>query len=55
MDVLVEFKGPTTFDGYFDLKFYLERLLGRPVDLATQNMIRQEIRKNVERDLVHVS
>ncbi len=38
VDILVEFRGPTSFDGYFDLKFYLERLLDRPVDLATQNI-----------------
>jgi uncharacterized protein len=30
IDVLVE------FDGYFDLKTYLEQLMGRPVDLVTE-------------------
>jgi predicted nucleotidyltransferase len=28
IDVLVEFSGKATFDGYMDLKFYLENLLG---------------------------
>ena len=33
VDILVEFEGPGTFDGYMDLKFFLESLLGRQVDL----------------------
>lgn len=36
VDVLVDFDGPATFDGYFDLKDYLEGLLCRPVDLVTR-------------------
>ncbi len=35
LDVLVEFTGPATFAAYMDLKFYLEDLIGRPVDLVT--------------------
>ena len=34
VDVLVVFKGPTSFDAFMDLKFYLEDLLGRRVDLS---------------------
>lgn len=55
VDVLVSFQGPATFDGYFDLKFYLEDLLGRPVDLVTDKALRRELRPYVERDLIHVA
>lgn len=55
IDVLVEFDGPATFDGYFDLKTYLEQLLGRPVDLVTEKGLRPRARRHVEKDLIHVA
>lgn len=55
VDVLVQFNGPATFDGYFDLKFYLQDLLKRNVDLATESMIRPEIEQNVRKDAVNVA
>lgn len=55
VDLLVEFAGPATFDGYFDLKFYLEDLLGRSVDLVTTKALRKELRPHVERDLIRVA
>ena len=55
IDVLVDFDGPATFDGYFDLKDYLEGLLGRPVDLVTSKGLKPRARQHVERDLVRVS
>jgi len=55
IDVLVEFEGPATFDGYFDLKDHLEGLLCRPVDLVTSKGLKPRARQHVERDLVRVS
>lgn len=55
VDVLVEFSGPATFRAYMDLKFYLEDLLGRPVDLVTDKALRQELRPHVERELIRVA
>ncbi len=55
IDVLVDFDGPATFDGYFDLKDYLEGLLGRPVDLVTSKGLKPRARQHVERDLVRVA
>ena len=55
VDVLVEFKGPATFAAYMDLKFYLEDLLGRPVDLVTDKGLRRELRPYVEKELVVVA
>ena len=36
----VELLLPATFNGYMDLKFFLEYLLGLPVDLFTRKSIR---------------
>lgn len=55
VDVLVDFDGPTTFDGYMDVKELLERVLGQPVDLVTHAALKPLVRPYVERDLVHVA
>ena len=55
VDVLVEFDGPPTFDRYFDLKDYLEQVLGRPVDLVTTGGLKPRARRHVERDLIRVT
>ena len=56
IDVLVEFKGPVTFDDYTGLLLYLEELLGAKVDLVTPRMVRRpRLRRAIERDLVHVA
>ncbi len=44
VDVLVDFEGPATFDRFMDLKFYLEGLLQRKVDLVTEAALRSELR-----------
>ncbi|MBX0311668.1 MAG: nucleotidyltransferase family protein [Sulfurihydrogenibium sp.] len=45
VDIMVEFrKGFKTFDNYMDLKFYLEELLGRRVDLIIKSAIRFRIK-----------
>jgi predicted nucleotidyltransferase len=55
IDVLVEFKGTATFDGYMDLKFYLETLLGRKVDLVTHDAVKPRIRPMIEQEAIHVT
>ena len=55
VDVLVAFDGPTTFDRYFDLKFWLEDLLGRRVDLVTENALRPELAPEVKSEAVYVA
>ena len=55
IDVLVAFEGAPTFDGYFDLKAFLERLLGRPVDLVTESGLKPRARRHVEQDLIRVA
>lgn len=55
IDVLVEFQGRATFDGYFGLKEYLEELLHRTVDLVTHDAVRPQTRPSIEQDLVDVA
>ncbi len=45
VDILVEFQGPATFNGYMDLKFFLEDLVGRPVDLVYLEYVHAYCRK----------
>ena len=47
VDVLVQFTGAPTFDGYMDLKFLLEDALHSRVDLVTTTGLREEIRDAV--------
>jgi predicted nucleotidyltransferase len=54
VDVLVAFAGPATSARYFGVMFYLEDLLGRPVDLVTTKALREELRPHVEREAVYV-
>lgn len=52
MDFLVEF-GRATFDNYFDLKFFLEDLFGRPVDLVIADTIKSRIRSTILEEAVY--
>lgn len=55
IDVLVTFKQKANFDNFMDLKFYLEDLLQTGVDLVTQKALRQQIKKAIEQEIIHVS
>jgi len=54
IDILVNFDGPATSKRYFGVQFYLEDLLGRPVDLVTEKALRSELRPYIEQEAVHV-
>ncbi len=54
VDILVRFEGPATSNSYFGVQFYIEDLLGRPVDLVTDKALRVELRPFVERDALGV-
>jgi len=55
LDILVEFEGPTTFDGYMDLKFFLEDLLGSRIDLVTRKALKPHLRPYVEQQALYVT
>ena len=54
IDVLVKFEGTATPEAFFGVQFYLEDLLGCPVDLVTEGALRPQFRPFVERDAIPV-
>jgi len=46
IDLLVEFSKPVGLE-FIDLKFYLEELLQKPVDLVTPNALKPLIREDI--------
>jgi len=52
VDILVDLSEPT-FDHYMDLKFRLEELFGRPVDLVMAETLKPRIRPIIERETVY--
>lgn len=54
IDILVQFDGSPDWQRYFGTQGYLEDLLGRPVDMTTNQNLRAEIRPHVEREIIEV-
>ena len=54
IDILVSFDGVATSQRYFGVQFYLEDLLGIPVDLVTEKALRTELRPHIEREAIYV-
>ena len=54
VDVLVAFGGPATSERYFGVQFYLEDVLGCPVDLVTEKALRPELRPFIEQEAAYV-
>jgi len=52
IDVLVEFSQPS-FDNYMELKFFLEGLFGREVDLVLADSLKEQIKPDVMREVVY--
>jgi predicted nucleotidyltransferase len=48
IDIIVDFEGPSTFDGYMGLKLFLEDSLGLNVDLVTRAAIKPRLRARIE-------
>jgi hypothetical protein len=55
VDLLVEFEGAPTFDRFMDLKFFLEDLLVRRVDLVTRAALKPRMRSIVEKESIRVA
>lgn len=52
IDFMVEFE-KATFGNYFDLKFFLEDLFGRAVDLVDVDAVNPETRSTILEEAVH--
>ena len=55
VDVLVEFEGLATYDGYMELKRFLEELLGVNVDLVTHKALKPRVKQQVEKEAIYVA
>jgi uncharacterized protein len=54
LDLLVDFGQPATPEALFGAQFYLEDLMGCPVDLVTERALRSQFRPYVERDAIAI-
>ena len=54
LDILVAFDGPATSKRYFGVQFFLEDLLGCPVDLVTEKAPLPELRPFIDQERVNV-
>lgn len=54
VDVLVEFSEPVDFFEFIDLKQYLEKLLGREVDLVTVKALKPQLKERILNEVVYV-
>jgi len=54
VDILVQFDGPATSRSFFGVKFYIEDLTGRSVDLVTYKALRPQLRPYVEGEALNV-
>ena len=52
LDFVVEFE-TKSFDAYMDLKAFLERLLGCPVDLVLREAIKPRLRETILKEALH--
>ncbi len=52
IDILVELSEPT-FDNYMDLKFFLEELLNREVDLVMAETLKRRLRPRILREVIY--
>jgi len=52
LDFVVELERKS-FDAYMDLKFFLEDLFGRPVDLVLADGIKLRLRASILREAIH--
>ena len=55
VDLIVDFKeGYKTFDNYMDLKFYLEELFSKKVDLVIKSAINPRIKPFIIEEAIYV-
>lgn len=54
VDFLVEFSRPVGFFDFFRIQHYLEDILGRAIDLGTQDALREHLREPVLKDVIRV-
>jgi predicted nucleotidyltransferase len=54
IDIFVELKSEyKTFDNYMELKFYLEKITSKKIDLVIKESIRKELKPVILKEAVH--
>lgn len=54
IDILVEFKeGLKTFDNYMDLKYFLQDLFSRNVDLVTIQALKPQLKDTILHEIIY--
>lgn len=53
IDILVEFEKPIGWR-FFTLEKYLEKILGRKIDLVTPNAVKEQLRNNIFGQLQYI-
>ena len=54
IDILVELKSRfRTFDNFMELKFYLQKLTSKKIDLVIKSSIRKELKPSILKEAVH--
>ena len=52
IDIVVDM--PSSFENFFDLKYYLEEKLNKKVDLIKKKNLRAFIKKSIQKELLYV-
>jgi predicted nucleotidyltransferase len=55
VDILVDFEKPVGLFEFARLKIYLEKTLGRKVDLVTPGALRKELREEILREAIRAT
>lgn len=54
IDIFVELKPQfRTFDNFMDLKFYLQKITSKKIDLVIKNSIRKELKPVIFKEAIH--
>lgn len=55
IDILIEFEeGMETFDNYMELKFYLEKLFNRKVNLVIKSSLKERLKPYILSEVIYV-
>lgn len=53
IDIIVELEKPMGFFAFIELENYLQKILGKKVDLTTKNSLKPVIKKNILKEAVY--
>ena len=54
IDIIVEIQSDNKFRSFFNLLYYLQDSLGKPIDLATEASLKPLVKESILKDVVYV-